>query len=166
MRLKDVIWAEKTVTDGGKWQFGVRMPPSAYPMSKKRGGAYRLGAKFTWRVILFSALSRDFRLLIGYRTDLQQYEATLGMIDGADTKVLASYEFHGTHAGWHVHAICGDVADIGIGFQRHPGQRRIPNAKSRHNDTVFDLDEAAALDRAVARFRLPDPGAVQWTLDV
>lgn len=116
MRLKDIIRAEKVVTDWGNWG-SDRMPRTAFPLSKARSRFFRLSA-FRWRVIVFSAVDQSFRLLIAYRTDKEQYRAVLAMEQERDMTVLASYEFHGTHPGWHVVATCEEVTDAPKGVMR------------------------------------------------
>lgn len=162
MRLKDIVRAEKSVSEWGKWQ-QVKMPPSAFPLSRRRSGSYRLSGKFTWRVVIFSADGKDFRLLVAFRKDLSQYEAILGLVEGNDTKVLASYEFHGSHVGWHIHANCDSIDRISPGIKKSGREIRLPRPRTHHRRKSFDIDEDNALDVAAVVFGLPTERK-QWKL--
>lgn len=130
------------------------MPRTAFPLSKPRNRAYRLPS-YRWRVVLFDALGLSFRLLIAYRTDKEQYRAVLAADYGRDMAVLAQYEFHGTHPGWHVLATCDEIESAPTGMMRHPWQRRIPKARARSRRTVFRVtDDEHALTAAADFFRL------------
>ena len=71
--------------------------------------------------------------------------------------VIASYEFHGTHPGWHLVAACGDVTIIPLGVMVGPWQRRLPRAFAHQRSTRLPfgvMDDATALDVAARFFRL------------
>ena len=154
MKLKDIIRANKAVTDWGKWQEGGRMPRTAFPLSKPRNRAFRLPS-YRWRIVQFNALGQSFRLLVAYRIDKEQYRAVLAADYGRDMAVLAQYEFHGTHPGWHVLATCDEIDSAPIGMMRHPWQRRFPKARRRSNHTEFRVtDDDRALEVAADFFRL------------
>jgi len=70
--------------------------------------------------------------------------------------MLASYEFHGTHPGWHVHAGCGDTSVIPIGRYMGPWKLRIPRdwKESRQTDWNVDTQEAA-MAKASEVFGIP-----------
>jgi len=146
--------ANKSDVDWGKWQTGG-MPPAAFPLSKRRGRSYRLGSSYRWRVITFSALGAKYRLLIAFNLIKEQYRATLAYDQDRDMSVIASYEFHGTHPGWHLHSACGDISAIPLGTMRGPWQKRIPQPRTPHRRHVFGVsDEVIALEVAAKFFRL------------
>ena len=125
-----------------------------FAFRSREGDFYRLGA-YRWRVIRFEAKEAAFRLLIAYRGDKEQYRAVLAIERERDMAVLAQYEFHGTHPGWHVLATCDDVDDAPAGMMRHPWQRRLPRARTYHRRVDFRVssdDKALAL--AAELFRL------------
>lgn len=69
--------------------------------------------------------------------------------------VLAQYEFHGTHPGWHVLATCDDVDGAPVGMMRHPWQRRLPRAREHHRRVDFGVSsDDKALTVAADFFRL------------
>lgn len=140
------------------------MPASAFPLTRRRGGAYRLSSKFTWRVVKFSISEDQFRLLVAFRNDICSYEAVLGKIEGKDTKVLASYEFHGSHPGWHVHANCDSIDEISLGFRKSGREFRLPSARSQHRRNEFDVNEGNALEIATSLFGITGLPTEQWTL--
>lgn len=118
LRAQQIRSADKVVSDWGKWQMGG-MPPSAFPLSKRRGRAYRVGSSYKWRVIHFTALEETCRLVIVYNAAKEQYRATLAVERDRDMICVASLEFHGTHPGWHLHGACADV-------DKHPpGSRKV-----------------------------------------
>jgi hypothetical protein len=154
VRPQNIRVADKAVTDWGKWQTGG-MPASAFPLSRRRGRSYRLGSAYRWRLIRFDALGSSFRLLLAFSLEKQQYRATLALDLDRDMSVVASYEFHGTHPGWHVAAACGDIENIPLGVMVGPWQRRIPNARHVHRNVDFTItDDNSALETAAEFFGL------------
>ena len=130
------------------------MPQSAFPLSRSKSRFYRLGA-YRWRVVRFTAVDRDFRLLIAYHADKEQYRAVLASDRGRDLAVIAQYEFHGTHPGWHVLASCDDLPEVPVGIMRHPWQVRFPKPRGFHRGSAFGIsNEGHALERAAKFFRL------------
>ena len=156
MRLKDVVRAEKIVTDWGRWQSG-KMPRSAFPLSMSRQSFYRLGA-YRWKVVLFSALGEAFRMLIALHEPKEQFRALLGMDVGADTRFIASIEFHGTHPGWHALLTCDPMDTLPIGIKTGPWQTRVPAARTHHRRLEFAITERTATAKAGSFFRLPAEG--------
>jgi len=72
-----------------------------------------------------------------------------------DLSVLASYEFHGTHPGWHLLASCQDIAKVPSGVMIGPWQRRIPKARAKHRKVDFRVrDDDTALTVGAEFFRL------------
>jgi len=127
MRVQDIIKAYKEIIDWGKPQQGT-MAASIFPLSKRKRQSLKLGSRYRWRLVKFQALERSFRLLIAYHTLFDNYEAYLAVEVGQDLCVLASYSYHGTHPGWHMHVGCGDTNSLPVGVLRHPWFRRIPKA--------------------------------------
>jgi hypothetical protein len=100
-------------------------------------------------------LDRSFACLIAYNLDKHQFRAILGLEAGSDLAVLAQYEFHGTHPGWHVLAACGDVVSVPRGMMRGPWQRRLPSARGHHADKSYKItDDNMALGVAAEFFKL------------
>jgi len=97
----------------------------------------------------------DFRLLVAFSLAKQEYRATLALEGDGDMSVLASYEFHGSHPGWHVLVACDDVAAIPQGVMIGPWQRRLPKARTRHRRIEFGVqNDDTALEVAAGFFRL------------
>lgn len=154
MRLRHIIPADKDVWDWGKATGGMRMPNSAFPVSRARGNFYRLGNSYTWQVVRFRALGQEFRLLIAFHLAKEQYRATLAVEAEKDLRIVASYEFHGTHPGWHVHAACGPLDQVPPGLRRGPWQRTLPKARQPHRRLVYGVTEKNALARAAKFYNL------------
>jgi hypothetical protein len=153
-RVSDIRFATKLNVDWGTWEAG-RMPASAFPLSKRRGHSFRLGASYRWRIVQFEACGSAFRLLIALNIQKEQYRATLALQGERDNSVVASYEFHGTHPGWHLLATCDEIESVPQGVMIGPWQRRVPQARSRHRRGDFAVtDEATALELAAQFFGL------------
>lgn len=153
MRLKDLINATKKITDGGKWTTG-KMPASAFPLSRSGKKSYRLGGSWEWTVVKFESGDEMYRLLIGINLAKEQYQATLGQENDGDMKVLASYEFHGTHPGWHVHSVCGDISNVPVGRYKGDWKKRIPKGRKFHRKQGFGVKKENALSIAYEFFGL------------
>ena len=121
------VWKARSATKSnirlGTWRDG-KMPRTAFPMSRSRSKAYRLGAGWRWRVVEFDANGMEYRLLIAYRTDKEQYMARLGVNDDGDMKIVASLEFHGTHPRWHLHYPKENMSKVPSGVMRGPWVKR------------------------------------------
>jgi hypothetical protein len=135
MLLKDIIKAPKNVTDNGVWTSGVLMPKSQFPLL----GNHKLVRKpFTWKVIKFSCLGKNFRLIIFYRLDRQTYYAWLGF-DTSPVTVIARYEYHSTHPGWHIHSCCDTEHAIQGVFNKKALNTRLPGGYSKHRNAEFGI---------------------------
>ena len=154
MRLKDIILANKTVTDWGTWQGGGSMPRTAFQLSKAKNRIYRQGS-YRWRIVRFEALNCSFRLLVTYHSGKEQYRAALAIEYDRDMAVLAHYEFHGTHPGWHMHVFCDKVEQAPTGLMRHPYQQRMPLPRGYHRREEFGiLNDDRALQVVADIFKL------------
>jgi hypothetical protein len=154
IRARDIRAANKRNVDWGKWE-NTKMPVSAFPLSRRRNYSFRLGSAYRWRIVRFEACDCKLRLLLAYSLEKQQYRATLALEGDRDMSVLASYEFHGTHPGWHLLAACDDITTVPQGIMIGPWQRRLPKARTRHRIVDFRVrDDDTALDIAAQFFRL------------
>lgn len=136
MGIKDVVRAEKNVASWGEWKVGVKMPASAFPLSKQR--RFSIRACYRWRVAQFTCDDKQYRLLVAYRPELLVYRAYLGLHEDGDTCVIARYEYHSTHEGWHIHTNCHDNNEI---FGRTGNlASRLPESKSVHRRLAFGID--------------------------
>jgi hypothetical protein len=161
MRTKDVIRAPKSDVQFGGWNVG-RMSKTVFPLGRSGKGAIRLGAAFQWGVITFSAFGRSFRVLVGVDHAKEEYYAYLGEIHGGDTRMLASYEFHSTHGGWHVHAGCGDISAIPVGRYMGPWKRKLPKDWKACRQLDFGItSNDDALDKACEQFGIKIAGFQQ-----
>ncbi|WP_198374915.1 hypothetical protein [Neoroseomonas rubea] len=129
------------------------MPRAAFPLSKSGNKTYRLGNR-RWRIVTFDASGASFRLLINYSAPLGQYQAILGLTDGGDTRVVASFEKHPDHKGWHVHATCGPLSDVPAGIHRGPWVRNLNRAQRASQPDPATMSDEAAFAVARRFFRL------------
>lgn len=154
IRARDIRATNKRNMDWGKWE-NTKMPVSAFPLSRRRKYSFRLGSAYRWRIVRFEACDCKLRLLLAYSLEKQQYRATLALEGDRDMSVLAPYEFHGTHPGWHLLAACDDITTVPQGVMIGPWQRRLPMARTRHRIVDFRVrDDDTALDIAAQFFRL------------
>ena len=156
IRAQTIRNAAKDVREWGKWQAGG-MTASTFPLSKRKGRSLRFGSAYRWRLVRFEANNHHFRLLLVYSLPKEQYRAILAMEGDGDMSVIASYEFHGTHPGWHLSAACGDLSVVPGGVLIGPWQKRIPKAGSyqRPKRVTFGIaDDDQALEAAASFFRL------------
>lgn len=150
MRVKSIIRGEKTVTDWGEWKSGQKMPGTLFPLSK--GHSFRVRGCYNWRLVKFNCLDHEFRLLIFFRLDKQEFDAWLGQQDGNDTKVIVRLEYHATHPGWHVHTNCetNDTPSGRTGGKAH--RQRI----GRKDKNFSVTDDSKALYMALKSFGVVD----------
>ncbi len=149
MHLKEIVRAPKTITDSGTWKSGQLMPRSAFPLLGKTKMVRKV---HTWKIIKFNSLEMDFRLLIFYRLDREMYYCWLA-VDSNPVTVIAKYEYHSTHPGWHLH-VCPVLEDAVPG--RTKGHfMRLPAPNSYHRNQDFHIStETDANNKAVRKFRL------------
>lgn len=151
VKLRKIIGSEKTITDYGEWKSGMKMPKTAFPLSKHSG--FKIAKAFNWRIVRFECLGAKFRLLICYRIDLHRFITYLAKDVNDDMMILARYEYHAGEPGWHVHAICDDEKhDAG---RTGGDDKRMPPYGMFHKNMVFDVfSDEAAFNKVVKAFRL------------
>lgn len=157
-RLKDIIRADKTDIEFSAWGVG-KLKSRDFPMSKKPGQRYPMTARWRWQIISFSACGRKFRLLTSYHTLIPEFAAVLAEDTGRDSRILARWEFHLSHGGWHIHPVCDELDAISPGMVKPAGMMRLPSAASHFRRKLF-LNKSFAMDDTVAtaiacrRFRI------------
>jgi hypothetical protein len=119
------------------------IPRTAFPLL--RGYGYQLGTKWNWRVDELDAGGQHCRLLTAFDTTKQGFMAMLTVQRGQDFIIVATYEYHADHPGWHVHSSCGDAASIPVSTSRPYGAVRIPAVRARHRRLEYDVTESTAL---------------------
>jgi len=155
MRVKDVIGSPKANVVVDAWQSGP-MPKSMFPMSRSGKHYMNFRGGYEWCCIRFETLTCEFRLVVAVNHSKQEFAAHLGMVCEKEMRMLASYEFHGTHPGWHVHAGCGDVYSIPVGRFMGPWKRRIPRDPKAVRRKTWNVTKANALQTACAAFGIPN----------
>lgn len=123
------------------------MPKTAFPLSKNR--AFSIRARYRWRIIKFSCFRSEYRVLIFYRSDIEEYAAYLGEFTSGEMTVLCRYEYHGSHPDWHAHTTCEDVRVLDSGRTSQPNLNRL---KKKSN--LFNMDDSKALYIANKSFEL------------
>jgi len=131
MLLKQIIGIGKVNVVHGAWS-GDKLKSKDFPLSRKRGKAYPLTRQWRWRVSTLQINGRRFRLITSYHLQAPEFAAVLGEEVGEDCRVIARYEFHGSHDGWHVHSYCGDFDKVPTGIVKPVGTIRIPPEGAFH----------------------------------
>jgi hypothetical protein len=148
MRVTGVIGATKTDVSLSTWS-DDKLRTKDFPLSKRKGKGYPLTRRYRWQIITFSAAGRQYRLLVAYHTLVPEFVSILGEEVGGDCRILARWEFHASHAGWHVHAVCDDTDRLSAGIIKPAGAKRIPAARSYHRHTKL-LNDGCDMEDAVA----------------
>src|SRR5207302_7564951 len=101
----------KTVTKPGAWKLvtgkGGRMPATAFALARRR--AIVLPRGYHWRVDELDAKGAPLHLLTAFNPRIEQFRSWLAWPRDRALVVIARYEFHGTHPGWHCHSACCDI---------------------------------------------------------
>ena len=135
MRLTKLLIANKSAIKSGEWKQG-EIPRSQWPSRRAKAKFYKWGPLYQWRIVTFTALGFDCRVLLLLNETKQIFRASLGITEKGDTKVICDYEFHASEPGWHCHARCDDIASIDAGTNRF-GSIRIPKGNSFHRRSEF-----------------------------
>jgi hypothetical protein len=153
VNIKDLIRADKTDLDTGKWAKG-HIPRAAFPLSKLKDKKYKYGPEYSWRVIKFKAESASCRVLVWFNSSKEILRARLGVEVNGDMVVLCDHEFHASEPGWHCHVTFEDVATRTPGVARNTTKwpRTIKPAAR------FGVTEANALTIVSEFFRLKSQG--------
>lgn len=148
MRVGRLINVDKSGVAFSAWS-DEKLRTRDFPLSKKRGKAHPFSRRYRWQVITFLAFGRNFRALVAYHTLAPEFIVSLGEDVGGDVRMLARWEFHGTHPGWHVHTVCDDVDKLPVGIVKPAGTRRIPRPASYHRHMEL-LNPGCAMGDEVA----------------
>ncbi|MER8487165.1 hypothetical protein NKI51_02285 [Mesorhizobium australicum] len=148
MRVTGVIRHRKANVAFSLWS-DEKLKTKDFPLSKKRGKGYPLTRRWRWQIITFTAQGRNYRVLVAYHALVPEFIVTLGEEVGGDCRVLARWEFHANHGGWHVHTVCGDTDSLSVGIVKPAGTRRIPESRSYHRHMKM-LKDGHAMSEEVA----------------
>lgn len=155
MTPRDLIKCRKSVAKPGAWKVvtgKAKMGKNAFPLS----GMPRLGRGWHWRVDVLDASGMRLTLFTAFNTDYAEYRAWLSAEREDDYVVLARYENHGEHPGWHCHAPCCDISAIDAGQPVARESTRFPGGNNDHRkDRHMGIDIAtfSETDALAAAFR-------------
>ena len=143
---------DKANIELGNWNRSKRMPKSAFPLRINQ--AYRLPGTWTWRVLKFDVDEFQYRVLLAYKLEKQEFIAMLGLFVKDDTTVLCRVEHHGSHPGWHVHYQPGFSKQSGV--IRGLGERkRNCDKTSGFNNALVQGFEDWAISVSIGIFGIP-----------
>jgi hypothetical protein len=151
MELGHIIRAEKTNVVVGEWKSG-KIPPSAFRIRRK----FPTGTEWEWRVITFSAVGRDFRLLIRLNIEKSTYSSILSLESPSEIQIICHHEIHIPHRNWHCHFVPNDVTKTHPNVLRDKERMRVfEQAPSQASDLEFNVTRQNALGITFERFRIP-----------
>lgn len=155
---KGAAWvrsSEKQIMNAGRWASGKKMPRDSFPLRPSQ--AYRLPGTWTWRVISFSVRGDEYRVLLAYKADKQEFRAMLGRLTDREMTVLCRVEHHGSHPGWHVHYQPQKIKQSGvvIGIDI---KKRACGLNSRFGTDVVSGFDDWAISVGYKLFKLPHAG--------
>lgn len=156
--LKDVIRSDKSDLDLGQWQAG-HIPHASFPLSHVKGSKYKFGQSYKWRVVKFSALNNNFRVLIIYNAGKQIFRSTLGIEKGRDIAILCNHEYHAGEPGWHCHLTTGDSESLETGVRKPRQLKRWPKYGAESN-RIFNVTEVNAITLVATRYRFQAQGGL------
>lgn len=126
------------------------MPATAFRLTKR--APYLLGRFWHWRVDELVGGGMEFRLLTAFRADTEEFMAWLAIPMGEALTVIARFEYHGDHPGFHCHSTCADHSEIPVGEQDPYLFKRAPGASNRHRREDPVRTESEAIERAFTFF--------------
>lgn len=155
-KFRDILTADKTDLTFGNWS-DEKLKHKDFPL---RRSAYPLTRRWRWQVITFRSNGKRFRILSAYHTLVPEYLAILAEDTVGDSRIVARWEFHQSHAGWHIHACCTELDNITVGIVHPLGVKRIPTAKNSHRRALFlnegfSINDSIATEIACRRYKLP-----------
>jgi len=155
--VRAAIAARKRITEPGAWKLITgtsKMPKTAFPIGTNYPVTFT--RNWHWRVDRITGPSAEnYRLLTAFNGNIEEFRAWFALEIGKSTTLLARYEFHGSHPGWHCHAPCDDVGTNDLGALRTRGCRRFPLSGRFHRSLEFDTtSEERALTRSFLFYRI------------
>jgi hypothetical protein len=156
VQISDIIRGDKSAIQISDWKTG-HITRTAFPLSRVKSRRYKLGSEYRWRTIQFTALGREFRVLIELNENKAIYRATLGLKNEEDITVICQHEYHNSEPGWHCHVSFGEVEKLPSGVMRS-SLTRWPKALLVQPEAVFPVSQNNALSVAAERFRFRAQG--------
>jgi hypothetical protein len=150
MRPLDIVRLPKTVAVAGDWKVTTavsKMPSTAFALTKR--ASFSLGRGWHWRVDLVATDGFSLRLLTAFHGDREEFLAWLAIQEDDGLRIVARYEFHGTHPGWHYHTAECDHEELPVG---DPRPRAFGRAVNGGED--FGIREPGALAKSFNFFNV------------
>jgi hypothetical protein len=157
MKARAAILAPKRIVEKGAWKVVTgtsRMPKNAFPVGSNYPVTF--ARNWHWRVDRLTAEGGGaFRLLTAYNSHIEEFRAWLAADYDRSATLLARFEFHGSHPGWHCHAPCDELERGDFGALRTRAVLRFPNGTRFHRDKEFGItSEGYALSRSFSFYRV------------
>jgi hypothetical protein len=160
VRVRKAILIPKRLIAKGAWKLITgtsRMPKNAFPIGSNYPVTF--ARNWHWRVDQIGTDDgTSFRLLTGFNRNIEEFASWLAQEAEHNPVLLARYEFHGSHPGWHCHAPCDDIGPGDAGALRTRDLLRFPRGGGFHRCTDFGTtSEEHALARAFNFYRVDVP---------
>lgn len=154
--FRDILRADKSDVVIGQWS-DDKLKHRDFPI---RRTSYPLTRRWRWQMISFRVEGRRFRILAAYHSLVPEYRAVLAEEVNGDSRLIAQWEYHQSHPGWHIHSCCSELDELAVGVMRPPGIKRLPLAKNSHRRALFinpgfAIDDSVATAIACQRYRIP-----------
>lgn len=143
-----MIRAQKTQVVTSAWT-DEKLRAKDFPLLKKKGGSYPLSRRWRWQTTRFRINQKQFLLLASYHSLIPEFVSVLAEEIDKNCRVLARWEFHQSHPGWHVHTVCGDIDNVSTGIVKPIGVERVPHSASHHRHKNL-LNEGYVMEDKVA----------------
>lgn len=159
VKLGEIIRAQKTDVKVTEWDKG-KIPKRLFPLSRARNGI-QMGPDWSWRVVTFTALNQNFRILMRLNESTEYFASILALDVNGDSAVLCHHELHTSHRNWHCHYVPGDTRQTFPGVWRDT-ERMVswPTFSDDECRTEFTVTKANALSVSADRFRFSAQGAL------
>ncbi len=132
MRVRQIIATKKTQSADTLWRT-TDLPVKYAPVYKK---PRPMKAGWTWRSIELDAEGQAWVLTVQCHVTKDNWQAWLmkKFPDGTGS-IVARFEYHGSHAGVHIHSSC-DRSGLEPGGTSIDNLNRFPNSSSSHRRIV------------------------------
>lgn len=151
MRVRHYVREPKIIANDSGWRTDD-IPPrfsGIYEKSRPNRGTWR------WRSVLAKASEREYIFLTQINEPRDEWKAWLVVLLNPGASIVSRYEYHGSHAGIHVHSHC-ELAGEEPGPQLINNLVRIPDASSYHRRQLT-LRPGSFWETARKHFRIEFP---------
>lgn len=162
MDIKSIIRSEKSNVQTSEWKNGP-ISASTFPLSGRSRRKLYSGTEWEWRTITFSALEKDFVVLVRLNEMKEYFSSILAMHDDEKLKVICHHELHTSHKDWHCHFVRSNVDKIHPGVLRDSERMRCYPSYIENDECtlkIFPVNKSNALEHALRTFKIDSCGGL------